>query len=93
MPASSAVPPALMMPAAAALSSMSPERRVSLPMMMFLPMNLTAAWPRRYAISQVSSVFATPRTPSVPKSLAISVTLPCGCMQKNAETGALESES
>ena len=71
MPASSAVPPMLMTPAASADSSMSPDRRVSLPTRMDLPILMTAAWPRRNAISHVSSVFATPRTPSVPKSRAI----------------------
>ncbi len=43
MPASSAVPPIDMMPAATADSSMSPDRRVSLPMRMVLPWKATAA--------------------------------------------------
>ncbi len=46
-PASSAVPPALVMPATIADSSMSPDRRVSLPTTMVLPRNATAAWPSR----------------------------------------------
>ena len=70
-PGRSAVPPALVMPATIAASSMSPDRRVSLPTRMDIPILSTAAWPSRKAISQVSSVFATPRTPSVPKSRAI----------------------
>ena len=72
MPAKSAVPPMDMTPAATADSSMSPDRRVSLPMRMVRPLKATAAWPSWKAIWQVNSLFATPRTPSVPKRRAIS---------------------
>ena len=43
MPASSAVPPMDMMPAATADSSISPDRRVSLPIKMVRPLKATAA--------------------------------------------------
>ena len=45
-PARSAVPPALVMPATSADSSMSPDRRVSLPTTMESPRKAAAACPR-----------------------------------------------
>ena len=66
-PSSSTSTPSAAKPATSAASSSGPERRVSRPMTMRGPPSTrAAARPRASAYSTVSSVFATPRTPSVP---------------------------
>src|SRR5882672_8764427 len=69
-------PPIAQMPAASAVSSMYPERRVSFPMTMRTDRAMSRratkamARPSRRATSGViGGSFATPRIPSVPKSL------------------------
>ena len=69
-------PPTDRMPAVKAASSMSPEIRVSFPMMIrgLAPCRLRTyapARPRRNANSAVRSLLATPLTPSVPKRVPI----------------------
>ena len=61
--------PSAQMPATSAASSIGPERRVSRPRRTgsSCPSTRTAARPRAVTSSTVSSSFATPRTPSVPK--------------------------
>src|SRR5919198_122820 len=73
-PASTASPPALRMPATRALSRSRPEARGSRPTATsgrpdcWRSSAPTAARPSASASSGVSSAFASPRTPSVPKS-------------------------
>ena len=68
-PTSTTSAPSAQIPATSAASIIGPERRVSRPTTKgcSAPMTRTAARPSAVTSSTVSSSFATPRTPSVPK--------------------------
>ena len=76
-PSCTTLAPTLQRPAVMAASSMSEDLRVSLPIKILgwrrssSVSTIAAARPMFMAISQVSSLLAMPRTPSVPNNLPI----------------------